>query len=103
MLKLTVEKKGIKAVFTISSPEDISHEEWMEFIHGKTNSLSFYQGNGEGSISVRDGQMTMIAHPSGGGGDVHSEVTVPANPALAELEIALQVAADGGCRFAPKR
>jgi len=56
----------------------LSLKEWQDMTNGKVKCYVSYQGNGEGHINInRDGVMEFLGAPSGSGGDVSSELSVP--------------------------
>lgn len=75
-IRVTEKSLGIGVSFLIQEPYIFSHETWSKFIVEDEGVLSFYQGNGEGSLRKENEQLTMVANPSGAGGDVCSTVTI---------------------------
>lgn len=74
---LNIECDGeVRFGFLVHEPTIQSYENWCDFLDGKILALNFYQGNGEGSIKKAYECMQFIANPSGGGGDVTSDISV---------------------------
>ncbi len=57
--------------FVVSEPCIADLEGWRDLAAGKSG-ISFYQGNGEGSIEATETHFDFVAMPSGAGGDVTS-------------------------------
>jgi hypothetical protein len=71
-----VSGRGWKFHFTVGEPYLASLGAWRRLARGE-DGIDFYQGNGEGSISLDDDDdMTFVAAPSGAGGDVAGSFTV---------------------------
>lgn len=60
---------------SIEEPYLLSINDYLSFIEDKTSGLSFYQGNGDGSIECKRGYYIFRSAPSGAGGDTCTEVT----------------------------
>lgn len=62
--------------FTVCEHYCTSRAQWNSFMDsvvcGHENFLSFYMGNGSGTITFSNGMLEFEAQPSGGGGDVIS-------------------------------
>ncbi len=58
---------------------------WDPLLAGQDTHMSLYSGNGDGSISLKNGTLTFVAAPSGGGGDVTGTFEVPAEQVLDRL------------------
>jgi hypothetical protein len=67
---------GLLFRFGVSEPYLCSLSAWRRIANG-TGEVNLYQGNGEGSISSNTAEMCFTARPSGAGGDVTAEFTVP--------------------------
>ena len=90
--------------FGITEPYCSTEEEWFEFVESLKSKevchMSFYQGNGDGSMHTNGESLSFIAEPSGGGGDVHSMFVIPIpNDFTEKLERALVHAKNNNCRF----
>lgn len=71
---------GLVTAYVISEPYLFSIQKWESFIKSMEdvtpNSMSFYQGNGEGRMFIEDGILTLRAGCSGAGGDVAATMEV---------------------------
>ncbi|MFA6166471.1 MAG: hypothetical protein WC700_07650 [Gemmatimonadaceae bacterium] len=75
---------GVAFDFTVEEPYLVG-DKLRQMAAGEDVYIRCYQGNGEGSVQLRDGKITFRAAPSGAGGDVASRFTVPAADVLPEL------------------
>lgn len=69
--------------FAVTEPGLITSKEWTELVsgdHGKR--IFFYQGNGEGSVTVDGDKLLFVSHPSGDGGDTISTFKISKHPTL---------------------
>jgi hypothetical protein len=82
--------QGWDATFVVEEPYLITREKWMAFLDGQAHKLSFYQGNGEGSIKSESGFIVFRAMPSGAGGDVVQKLRVPFQAVAPKIRDALQ-------------
>jgi len=58
-------------------------KEWTDLVSGKHGKrLNFYQGNGEGSISIDGDKLVFVSHPSGDGGDTIATFKISKHPFL---------------------
>src|SRR5437870_4482774 len=80
MFSFKFSTKDFTTKVAIDEPYTVSKNNWKQFIETIKNrgtlKLSFYQGNGYGTLSTKDGKIEFRAMPSGAGGDlsVHFEL-----------------------------
>jgi hypothetical protein len=87
--------------YSVYEPYCLSLEEWNDLANGTPDcQLNLYQGNGEGTISVKGNSIVFVSHPSGAGGDTYSEVIIPLDIVTKPLKEKLIEASKLGLRFA---
>lgn len=98
------ESVSLTCTFDVHEPYLHSYEDWFEVARGERD-IHLYMGNGEGSIrSSKDGKaLKFTAHPSGGGGDVVSTVSVPVELISEKLIDALKEARESGLLFPTRK
>lgn len=94
-LEFLFQGDGWSFTFTAEEPYIIPKKDWNEFlssVKAKTEyKISLYCGNGEGSISTKDGNIEFVSMPSGAGGDTYSSFKISGEEVVTKLREALQV------------
>jgi hypothetical protein len=79
--EFTFKYGDLKSVVRIDEPYICKLDEWYKMYNaikdGEKCHLSFYQGNGEGTMSCDGLFVTFTAQPSGAGGDISVDVSIP--------------------------
>lgn len=98
------EETGIRFKFIWEEPYIVSLAEWKRMANGVEGLYSSYMGNGdgdgEGSIKIEDSRMIFVAAPSGSGGDVTSEYSIPFGYLCPQLQKAVEEAQKNNFPFA---
>jgi hypothetical protein len=97
-LRFYVKIGEIRFVFIVTEPYLLTCDAWMDLARGKS-SACLYQGNGEGSIDVKNGNYKFTAWPSGAGGDVISCFSLPIGAVSKPLMAEIKKARARGWRF----
>jgi hypothetical protein len=99
-LEIIIKGENFEFRYMIIGGDETRFEEWMDFVDGKRQIMDFYQGNGEGSMTVNShGMCIFSAMPSRGSGDVASTMAVPFDIMSSKLREAIENAQKNGLAF----
>lgn len=92
---------GLTGNFTVLEPYMVSLKKWQKMANGVIGHYNFYQGNDEGSISIKnspdtDPIMLFLGYCSGAGGDVSCGITIPHCMVKLPLQVAIDNARELG-------
>ena len=88
----------IKCKFTSDEPYTISKQKWLDLADGKDN-VYLYCGNGDGCITLEGDNLVFTGAPSGSGGDVHAEISIPRHLVSDKLKLVIENASKAGLKF----
>lgn len=88
--------------FLVHEPYCHTYDAWMKLADGERG-MSFYMGNGEGSIRIEGDYMVFNASPSGAGGDVSSEYRIRKSIMCDHLKKVINLAKDKNLEFHNKK
>ncbi len=86
-LSLYIKTPDIRAKIDIHEPYLIDYDNWCTLVQDIKNrkcgsQFDFYQGNGNGSITLEDNNIVFYACPSGAGGDFGVEISTEITEAI---------------------